>query len=446
MTEFMKSDNSELEDVFNADELKDLKSDSQRDLESDVQSDDLDQPEAAPMKPTKVEPEPEQEEVVVPLVEPSKAKPTSLPVEDDDDSGTLSDYLRKKEFLESEEGKAAKADAERLEASLKDLETLDDIMKMATLTGESLNHLTILDLGKKAKPAPTHFKRNNPTYQVALNQSAYIAHMEGLTFPDVFNINSTISNDYEITLKKYKTYFDKISHTSIGINTFEEFSRMTSLFDVDTLAFGILNQTFPGKIKYDITCKNCHKVMNDVGIPNDKLIVVKDDEVYGQVSKIINSIDNPEKADVNSLVNKITRIQLKDSKTILDIRVPTIEDHLDILAEIRKTVSEEELQRSSNFLLFVKAAYVLDTKETLLQKKPIFVEYRDRKSILDILRNMSIRDAGQANEFIEGREEKYRISYAIQSFPCRHCGEEVGDVSVDIDDLLFLESVQHFIK
>ena len=444
MAEFMKANNTELDEVFSSEELKGLETTEVEDTKTEAKPKE----EVVASKKKKVEPEAEVEEkteAVKAMAEPEVVAPSDYK-EEEEDEGTLGAFMRKKDYEESEEYKQKKAAEAELEAKLQDSAELDSIMEMATLSGDSLNHLTLLDTSKMAKPAPAHFKNNRPTYQVTLNQSAYIAHMEGLKFPDVFNINSSIANDYETALKKYKTYYDKIAYTSIGISSFEEFSNMTSLFDVDTLAFGILNQTFPGKIKYDITCKNCGQVMSNTGISNDKLIVVKDDSIYEQVAAIINSVDSPEKADEVSLVNKVTRIQLKDSKTILDIRIPTVADHLDILAQLRNNIDNEEMQRSSSFLLFVKAAYVLDTKETLLQKKPVFIEYQDRPAILDIVRNLSIRDAGQASEFIEGKEEVHRISYAIQSFPCQHCHEEVGNVNVDVDELLFLESVQHFIK
>ena len=478
--EFMKSDNTELTDetVFSPTELEDLKKvDPVQEPEDSTVSIPAVEPEheevsplAAPVETTGInqvevveaipepvvvnvdpqkEEEPKPAEVVEqPVVETPATEvvtPTSY-AEPEEDEGTLGAFIRQKELEATPEYQAEQAKKKEIESKANSVEGIADIKKIATLSGTALNAISIIDTSKVAKPAPTAFKSKNPTYQVTLNQSAYIAHMEGLTFPDVFNINSSVANDYETALKKYKTYYEKMSFSSIGLKTFEEFARMTSLFDVDTLIFGILNQTFPGKIKYDITCRHCSKTMTNVGIPNDNLIVVKNDEVYEQVSKIISSIDSPEKADKYSLVNKIERIQLDDSKTILDIRIPTIEDHLNILAELRSVTNEQELIQASNFLLFIKAAYVLDPTETLAQGKPIFVEYKDRASILEIVRNMSIRDAGQANEVIEEKEEKYSISYAIQSFPCQNCQQEVGDVNVDVEELLFLESVQHFSK
>lgn len=485
MVEFMKSDNTELEGVFSVAELQELGQEEHQeetptekveDQHADIfEPDNLE--EASPLASPVVETTPQvevaqsvEDPIVVapPVIEnPNKEEtgeekvegelqppvfPTTEVVtptayeEPSEDEGTLGAFMRQRELEASPEYQAEQAKKKELEEQAQSVEGIKDIKKIATLSGDALNYISILDSTKVAKPAPTVFKSKNPTYQVTLNQSAYIAHMEGLTFPDVFNINSSVANDYETALKKYKTYYEKISFSSIGLKSFEEFARMTSLFDVDTLIFGILNQTFPGKIKYDITCKNCNQTMTNVGIPNDNLIVVKNDEVYEQVSKIISSIDSTEKADKYSLVNKIDRIQLGDSKTILDIRIPTIEDHLNILAELRSVTNEQELLQASNFLLFIKAAYVLDPTETLAQGKPVFVEYKDRASILEIVRNMSIRDAGQANELIEDKEEKYNISYAIQSFPCQNCHQEVGDVNVDVEELLFLESVQHFSK
>ena len=407
------------------------------------------EPVSTPVKEEPVQPQPIQQPVpegkLYPMEEPEKVVPTNYQ-EEPEDTGTLAAFMRQREYEQSDEYKQKQAEEAQLENKLHSAQGVTELKKIASLSGDALNHISILDTTKIAKPAPTVFKGSNPTYQVTLNQSAYIAHMEGLKFPDVFNINSSIGNDYESALKKYRTYYEKVSYNSIGINSFEEFAAMTSLFDVETIAFGILNQTFPGKIKYNITCRNCQETMEEVPIANDKLIEVKNDDVYKQVAGIINSIDNPEKANKLSLINKVERIQLEESMTILDIRIPTIEDHLNILAELRSVTTEEEMDRFSSFLLFIKTAYVLDAKETLRAGKPIFIEYKDRASILNIVRNFSIKDAGQASEYIESKEEENRISYAIKSFPCRNCHEEIGEVNVDIENLLFLESVQRFIK
>ena len=406
-------------------------------------------PVSTPVKEEPVQPQPIQQPVpegkLYPMEEPEKVVPANYQ-EEPEDTGTLAAFMRQREYEQSDEYKQKQAEEAQLENKLHSAQGVTELKKIASLSGDALNHISILDTTKIAKPAPTVFKGSNPTYQVTLNQSAYIAHMEGLKFPDVFNINSSIGNDYESALKKYRTYYEKVSYNSIGINSFEEFAAMTSLFDVETIAFGILNQTFPGKIKYNITCRNCQETMEEVPIANDKLIEVKNDDVYKQVAGIINSIDNPEKANKLSLINKVERIQLEESMTILDIRIPTIEDHLNILAELRSVSTEEEMDRFSSFLLFIKTAYVLDAKETLRAGKPIFIEYKDRASILNIVRNFSIKDAGQASEYIESKEEENRISYAIKSFPCRNCHEEIGEVNVDIENLLFLESVQRFIK
>ena len=407
------------------------------------------QPVSTPVKEEPVQPQPIQqpvpEEKLYTMEEPEKVVPANYQ-EEPEDTGTLAAFMRQREYEQSDEYKQKQAEEAQLENKLHSAQGVTELKKIASLSGDALNHISILDTTKIAKPAPTVFKGSNPTYQVTLNQSAYIAHMEGLKFPDVFNINSSIGNDYESALKKYRTYYEKVSYNSIGINSFEEFAAMTSLFDVETIAFGILNQTFPGKIKYNITCRNCQETMEEVPIANDKLIEVKNDDVYKQVAGIINSIDNPEKANKLSLINKVERIQLEESMTILDIRIPTIEDHLNILAELRSVSTEEEMDRFSSFLLFIKTAYVLDAKETLRAGKPIFIEYKDRASILNIVRDFSIKDAGKASEYIESKEEENRISYAIKSFPCRNCHEEIGEVNVDIENLLFLESVQRFIK
>src|SRR5699024_3010609 len=107
--------------------------------------------------------------------------------------------------------------------------------------------------------------------------------------------------------------FRAMSNNSLGVKDFEKWSNITSLYDISTIEFGIFNQTFPGETEFDIKCSHCANSMKNIGISNDLLISTRNDEVYEQLDRVINSIGNLEKASEYSLVNKINRFQLPES-------------------------------------------------------------------------------------------------------------------------------------
>ena len=162
------------------------------------------QPVSTPVTEEPVQPKPIQqpapEEKLYPMEEPEKVVPANYQ-EEPEDTGTLAAFMRQREYEQSDEYKQKQAEEAQLENKLHSAQGVTELKKIASLSGDALNHISILDTTKIAKPAPTVFKGSNPTYQVTLNQSAYIAHMEGLKFADVFNINSSIGNDYESALK-----------------------------------------------------------------------------------------------------------------------------------------------------------------------------------------------------------------------------------------------------
>src|SRR5699024_836629 len=180
------------------------------------------------------------------------------------------------------------------------------------------------------------------TYEVKLAQSAYIAHMKSLNFSEISSFTQSVGSEYSNLRRKYQIYFDKINTTSIGLDSFEDFIRITSMYDIPTLEFGIYNITFPGSTKFDITCGSCEKTMKNVEVDNSQLITVKDDKVYEHLNKNIRSITNEELMEDYSLLAKTKRVLLEESKIVVDLRVPSLKDHLELTASLNGNLTDEE--------------------------------------------------------------------------------------------------------
>ena len=315
-----------------------------------------------------------------------------------------------------------------------------------------LNSIEIFsDLDYDIKKENTNFLLNNsPTYEVKLSQSAFVAHMQSLKFSEVNTITQSVGSDYNTFLAKYQLYFNKINSNSLGINKFEDFKRLTSLYDVSTLEFGIYNITFPGSTEFSITCKNCEETMKNVKVDNSQLIAVRDDELFERLDKNIGSITDIETANKYSLLSKRERIMLEDSKFIMEIKIPTVEDHLSILGALNRDMDEDTRKRVEELtIILIHIDKILMPSISHLEEtgelKYISYSVKDGSTysdILDIVSNLELNDSNILIDAITEQAEKYSVGYAIQSFPCRNCGEDVGDIDIDISQLIFRKALR----
>ena len=362
---------------------------------------------------------------------------------------TLQDYEEQLAYEESDEF-LAELEAEEQERNyFGNASNVKDILDSVSFQDiNDLSSITIIDPERTSKTNENlnHTINAKATYQIVLNQSAYIAHMEALRLKDVFSIAGSTGDSYASKLRKYQTYYSKMNSNTIGISSFEEWAKKTSLYDMDTVQFGIFCQTFPGSTDFNITCSHCRQMMKNVKVSNDQLIAAKNEDAYEQLNRVISSINDPESCAKYSLVNKVERFQLPFSKAVIDIRIPTVHDQLEILKKIR----EENLPKVREYLeimYFIKDVMIVDLAATKEQGKPVFNKLKNENELVLFLSNMHLDDIEVLNHKVEDKDEKYRIEYKIKSFECQNpnCKKQTGDIAIDIDELLFDQAVSKIV-
>ena len=276
---------------------------------------------------------------------------------------------------------------------------------------------------------------SKPTFQVALPQSCYTTYMEALKYTDIDAITQSTMDEYHTTLKMYQIIHSRIQATSIGAISFETFCECTSFFDLQNLFYGLHMQTFPGKTSFEFKCIHCGHAFSHM-IPNDSLIFSKDEKIFERLEEVAKNADTPDKVKANSLVSKSERICLEQSKTIIDIRIPSLQDQLNVL---KSTPSDkmEENQDDLVTLLFIKNLYLLNVPETLEKKSAVYYPVTAQKSIINILKELSINDSKQLAKAIDSWTDKYKTEYRIPSFKCPSCKKDLGDMPVDMESVLF---------
>jgi hypothetical protein len=279
-----------------------------------------------------------------------------------------------------------------------------------------------------------------PTFQVVANQSAYIAHMESIRLADINSMTNSSGDIYATKQKLYKTIHSKINTTSVGKIDFKTWLKVTSFYDLPSLMYGIYCQTFPGDTTFEISCRHCQE-NTDVVVNNDTLISVKDEETYSKLNEIINNNKKAEDLLNNSIVNKYSRSVLPESKILVDIQTPSLWNHLELLASVdKRTIGE--MEDVIGTMMFIKNLFVLDMKELQRTGKPKYYPISDKNQIINILRNLEVYDAKALGDAIAERSDKYAIGYKIQNFKCSKCSNDVGEIPVDVEQLLFSQILQ----
>ena len=229
--------------------------------------------------------------------------------------------------------------------------------------------------------------------------------------------------------------------------------KITCFADLDVLYYGIYAATYPGSNTFDVTCSKC-KHKNKVSIAPEHILTVEDKEAGSQVRTIINGVQTSEEVFNNSQMKKIKRIAFKKRKIILDMKIPSLQDNLDILREFNNDIEEMvNFENVLTLLMHIKAVYVPDVDHFNNTGEVRFVELDSLKAISKVITDMDEDEENIILEAIEEMQKKYAIRYEIPIFNCKgillnkddatnkvtstSCGNKIGPLSLDMEQLVF---------
>lgn len=286
-----------------------------------------------------------------------------------------------------------------------------------------------------------------PFKQVPCLQSGYMAHMTSATLSDIDSMSEIDADDYQIQLNLYRIVYNLMIGTSIGNISFDDFMRITSLYDLDTLIFGIYAKSFPEPTNVTILCHNLienngtrtvcsHE--NKVAIENDDLIQIANDDIYVEIKKLIATNVDPKELVKKSLVTKLTRKALYGNKVIIETHIPSLKDHLDLL-KLSLTYTEVMKKESSvgDILLHTKRLFVLDEEKTLKNAKATYMKIDNKEKIYLFVKAMDPKVGIEITNYIKVLDEKYIIGYTTPSTKCGNCNNTIEGIPVSVTDWLF---------
>ena len=285
--------------------------------------------------------------------------------------------------------------------------------------------------------------------QVVCCQSAYSAQVSALKHQEIQNLNDADVDIYNYKKRIYKAIHKHIEETSVGKMDFLTFMKNTSYFDTDTLLYGLYSQTFPYKNKYTLVCpkENCQKPF-EVEISNISLIETrgKEEDIYAKINEVVNKVKSPKELIENSHVHTSLRTMVDETKIVFVLRIPSIYDYLEeILGNVREEIAEE-YSTSLGIALFIERMFVPNVKLYKDTGKLKFFEVTDREKIIRYISDLPYYDGIQITEAINDFTDKYRITYSIKGVNCPHCAFEVGEVPMNMEEVLFIGIRQGKIK
>lgn len=275
-----------------------------------------------------------------------------------------------------------------------------------------------------------------PTFLVVCCQSGYRAHMAGLTLNEKNGLLNSTSDLFDSKNRLFQTIYNKIVSMSFPKPSYNDWLKITSFSDVNTLLFGIYCQTFIDNNEFDITCNNCNKVTS-VTVDNNSLVEARDKEMFGEkFNEIIANVQTIEDLKNISLLYKTNRTSLPESKLVVDIRIPSLYDYLSLLRKANPDIVSKYAD-SFSALMFIENMYIINTEATKREGRYIFYPETDNGRRLGILNKLSVNDGDILAEEIEDKLSKYRIGYEIHNVECMHCKQQLKNIPVDLEQILF---------
>lgn len=310
-----------------------------------------------------------------------------------------------------------------------DIDILDDEMKEAKKV--DINKLRINTSKselEKSKDLRNVLYGNRSMYQIVAAQSGYTAQLLPLVYKDFISISNTQSSLYEEKLLMYRTIWEKIYKTSAGNLRFDEWTKVTSIEDLETFYFGLYNNTFPDEGEFSFACPSCGTV-NSFKTDQSTLGKTSDSAAMKEHIKQISakSVDRKTTAEL-SLLDKEEAYELDKSKIIIVIKNPSIWDSLDIIRRFPDEIKKDALTITN--LLYITRILIPDGKDG-------YTEETNKRTILETVEHLSIDDGNQLAYAVASVVDKLRITYSIKNSTCPVCKYVTKEVPISMEDVLF---------
>lgn len=287
----------------------------------------------------------------------------------------------------------------------------------------------------------TEVGQMRPRFETTLFQSGYSAEFQALTFYDLSSVLTSRDETYTSFYNIYRTYYNSMVSTNLGGRMeFTDFLSNTALTDVDSIDYALYAATYPEESKFDFTCAYCEELNESVSVtPSDLQQIRRSDAMVARENTLSKANINRNNLAEYSGIKEVKRILLEDSGYVIDVRIPTLRNNLDLMGNLEKTPDNEE---AFQFMRFVSAVAVPDIQTYNQTGDLKYIRSTNYDSIYRILYNLSIDDTKKLATSVADFSMQYTPTYGIAEHTCEFCGKINHDITIDMDELVFSAALQ----
>lgn len=283
------------------------------------------------------------------------------------------------------------------------------------------------------------------TTKAVLPRSGYTANVRGMSSPEIRNYSRTASNldSYGYLKYKYQELYKRITETSLGEMDFDTFLKRTALMEYEILNHALFSSTFPDKSQYPFNCPKCEAKDTFIYYNKDFLDYQEDDHekreaILNDLREVLKGQLDPVKLFEEAATANYIRQYLKHSKIIVELRHPTLYDHLN---DVTKNLTEQMIDDNEeivNILPFIHKVY-FPTEETIDNERPDYYELDTVPLMIQGLNTLDTEDDAELSQAITDKIlAQYRIKFSIKPPACRLCGYQPEKEYIDsFDSMLF---------
>lgn len=300
----------------------------------------------------------------------------------------------------------------------------------------------------------------NTYYSVIALNSGYKANMLGLCYLDKSRMNTVVEDPYAAQMRLFKIMYDKIESMTAGKPKFDEWLKMTSTEDIETLLYGIYSATYPTTLPFEVQCNKCKSIIK-INTDPESIVANFNKDLHDEMAKVL--YETKTRADIKKIapMNRVKAVPILEKRSVIYFKQPSLQKYLDNISFFNSREKElADYLPMMERVLYIDSILIPDIAANEKDGTKAMVRVTDINIILKFVSSLSSDDAVKLIDgSIDDITGEYRVSFEIPKFKCNNllkdengmitgdaCGNEIGPIDMNIENLLFFRVRRAFQK
>ena len=280
--------------------------------------------------------------------------------------------------------------------------------------------------------------------------SGYMGKMGNCSTADFMKLGRAIDSgaNYQSQIDRWQLLYEKMRYSSIGLfDSFDAFLKGTAYDDYENLEFALICSSLPEDTTLSFTCPDCNQQFN-MTVKNKDLLRTEmvNEDMKDFVAEIVEAdtfVERAREVYKKAPFNQITRISVngdKDLTVIMDLYAPSAYDAIN---RVFKGIPEEYHEKEDyapyiGLVNLVKAIYIAQDEPDETGEY-IYDAFEDPVEILETLVRFNEPQLNRITLYMNEAYLSHKYYYGIQNVVCPNCKHELGEYTMNMDQLLFLK-------